>query len=203
MDGDENDGGKRAAGQRAGLGTGRVVFMVIAAAAPMAAMVGSVPLGIVYGNGPGLPAAYTIAAVVLLCFSAGYAAMSRRVVNTGAFYTYIARALGKPPGVAAAYVAVLSYAALTFGLAGGFGYYTALVLGTTGITVSWWVPAGLAVALVAVLGYRSVDLSSKVLGALMVAEFGVLLVFDIFVVARGGGSALPAASFSPARAGSG
>lgn len=51
MDGDGNDGGKRAAGQRAGLGTGRVVFMVIAAAAPMAAMVGSVPLTILVIGG--------------------------------------------------------------------------------------------------------------------------------------------------------
>jgi len=75
------------------LSTGRVVFLVIAAAAPLAAMVGNVPLALIDGNGVGLPAAYLVALVVLLCFSVGYAAMSRRVVNTGAFYTYIARAL--------------------------------------------------------------------------------------------------------------
>src|SRR5262245_56556269 len=93
------------------LSTGRVVFVIIAAAAPMAAMVGNTPLALLYGNGPGLPAAYAIATVALLCFSVGYAAMSRRVVNTGAFYTYVARGIGKPAGVGAAYVAVLSYTA--------------------------------------------------------------------------------------------
>jgi len=139
---------------RTSLSTRRVVFLVIAAAAPMAAMVGNVPLAVIFGNGAGIPAAFVIATVILLCFSVGYAAMSRRVVNTGAFYTYIARSLGKPSGVAAAYVAVLSYGALTFGLAGAFGYYTALVLEGLGITVLWWRLALPALVLSAVLGFR-------------------------------------------------
>ena len=95
--------------QRTSLSTGRVVFLVIAAAAPMAAMVGNVPLALVYGNGAGLPAAYLIAAVVLLCFSVGYAAMSRRVINTGAFYTYIAQGIGRPPAIGAGLLAVAAY----------------------------------------------------------------------------------------------
>jgi len=80
---------------RRSLTTRRIVFLVIAAAAPLAAMIGNVPLALVYGNGAGLPVAYLVASIVLICFSIGYAAMSRRVVNTGAFYTYISRALGK------------------------------------------------------------------------------------------------------------
>jgi len=40
--------------QRTSLSTGRVVFLVIAAAAPIAAMVGNVPLALVFGNGAGL-----------------------------------------------------------------------------------------------------------------------------------------------------
>jgi len=188
---------------RSSLSTRRVVFLVIAAAAPMAAMVGNVPLALIYGNGAGLPAAYLISALVLLCFSVGYAAMSRRVINTGAFYTYIARSLGKPSGVASAYVAVLSYGALTFGLAGAFGYYTALVLETLGISVAWWLLAAGAAILVAFLGYRSVDLSAKVLGTLMVLEFLVLIVFNVLVVAQKGTAAFPAESFAPTQVTSG
>jgi hypothetical protein len=37
------------------LTTGRVVFLVIAAAAPMAAMVGNVPMALIRGDGIGLP----------------------------------------------------------------------------------------------------------------------------------------------------
>lgn len=182
---------------RTSLSTRRVVFLVIAAAAPMAAMVGNVPLAVIYGNGAGIPAAFVIATVVLLCFAVGYAAMSRRVVNTGAFYTYIARSLGKPTGVAAAYVAVLSYGGLTFGLSGAFGYYTSLVLDGLGVTVPWWQLAIPAIGLIAVLGYRSVDLSAKVLGTLMVLEFLVLIVFDVIVVAQKGAAAFPTQSFEP------
>jgi len=185
------------------LSTGRVVFLVIAAAAPMAAMVGNVPLAVLYGNGAGLPAAYLIASLVLLCFSVGYAAMSRRVVNTGAFYTYIARALGKPAGVGSAYLAVVSYTALTIGLVGGFGYFTRLVLLDSGVDLPWYGYSAVALVLVAVLGYRSADLSAKVLGALMVAEFGVLIAFDVAAVGDRGAAAFPLVSFSGAQVGSG
>jgi amino acid transporter len=101
------------------LSTGRIVFLVVAAAAPMAAMVGNTPLALALGNGAAMPAAYLVAGLTLLCFAVGYAAMGRRVVNTGAFYTYVSHGLGKPPAVAAAYLAVVSYSALTIGLAGG------------------------------------------------------------------------------------
>ncbi|MEU4228398.1 amino acid permease [Nonomuraea sp. NPDC026600] len=184
--------------QRRTLSTRRVVFLVIAAAAPMAAMVGNIPLGLIRGNGAGLPAAFGIGTVVLLCFSVGYAAMSRRVVNTGAFYTYIARALGKPVGVAAAYLAVIAYIGLACGLVGAFGYFTRLVLLGSGVDLPWYLYSALALVVVAALGYRSADLSAKVLGTLMVLEFAILIIFDGAAVARHGAQALPVISFSPA-----
>jgi amino acid transporter len=178
--------------RRRTLSTRHVVFVVIAAAAPMAAMVGNVPVALLYGNGPGLPAAFALAGVALLCFCVGYAAMSRRVVNTGAFYTYVARGIGKPPAVGAAYLAVLSYTALTIGLAGAFGYFFHL-----GIGGPWEIPSAVAIIVVAILGYRSADLSAKVLGVLMLLEFAVLIVFDLAIGIHKGADALPAAALSP------
>ena len=188
---------------RRSLSTGRVVFLVIAAAAPLAAMVGNVPLALIDGNGVGLPVAFLIATLVLLCFSVGYAAMSRRVVNTGAFYTYIARALGKPAGIGSAYVAVVAYAGLTCGLVGAFGYFTRLVLLELGVDIPWYVYSAVAVAIIGALGYRSADLSAKVLGTLMIAEFSVLVVFDVLVVGEHGSNAFPAVSFTGAQVFSG
>jgi amino acid transporter len=182
------------ADRRRSLSTRHVVFVVIAAAAPMAAMVGNVPVAFLYGNGPGLPAAFALAGAALLCFCVGYAAMSRRVVNTGAFYTYVARGIGKPPAVGAAYLAVLSYTALTIGLAGAFGYFIQLASDNA---ISWEIPSGIAIALVGVLGYRSADLSAKVLGVLMLLEFAVLIVFDATVGFHKGAGALPLAALSP------
>ncbi|MET0866277.1 MAG: APC family permease, partial [Nakamurella sp.] len=111
-------------------------------------------------------------------------------------YTYIARALGKPAGIGSAYVAVVAYAGLTCGLIGAFGYFTRLVLLELGIDISWYVYSALAIAIIALLGYRSADLSARVLGTLMVAEFAVLIVFDLLVVGEHGRRAFPVESFS-------
>ena len=182
---------------RRSLTTRRIVFLVIAAAAPLAAMIGNVPLALVYGNGAGLPVAYLVASIVLICFSIGYAAMSRRVVNTGAFYTYISRALGKEIGVGAAYLALTSYAAMSCGLAGAFGYFMhELINSAAGVSIPWYLLSAFGIAIVALLGYRSVDLSAKILGFLMIAEFAVLIVFEALVFAKHGFSSFPLESFT-------
>ena len=81
------------------LSTGRIVFLVVAAAAPLAAMIGNLPIALAQGNGAGMPGAFLLAAVILLCFAVGYARISRRIVSTGAFYTYVVQGLGKVVGV--------------------------------------------------------------------------------------------------------
>ena len=43
----------------------------------------------------GIPLVYVIIAVILLVFAVGYAAMSRHVANSGAFYTYVSKGLGQ------------------------------------------------------------------------------------------------------------
>jgi amino acid transporter len=190
--------GEHGAGQPGpALSTGRVVFLVVAAAAPLAAMVGNLPLALDVGNGAGTPGAFLLATVILFCFAIGYAAMSQQVVNTGAFYTYVGRGLGRPASVGAAYVAVLAYNAQTVGLAGAVGYFVDLVLETEGVHGPWQLYSAIAVVAMAVLGYRSVDVSAKVLAVLMIAEIGILTVFDLGVVAHRGAAAVPTVAFAP------
>src|SRR5690348_8701845 len=86
------------------LGVVGIVFYVIAAASPLVGMTGALPVAIVLGNGAAVPGAYLAVGVVLLLFSVGYAAMSQRVTNTGAFFAYVGRGLGIGPGVGSAYV---------------------------------------------------------------------------------------------------
>ncbi|MFF3515787.1 APC family permease [Streptomyces sp. NPDC002573] len=176
---------------------GRIVVLVIAAAAPLSATVGNLPLALALGNGAGLPGVLLFATAVLLCFSVGYAAMSRQVVNTGAFYTYVGQGLGKPVAVGTAVLAVLSYSALSIGLAGAFGYFTSLILTAVGIHGSWVLYASAGITITGLLGYRSVDLSAKILGILMVAEMAIVVIFDISVLAERGLAALPATSLAP------
>ena len=179
------------------LSTRRVVFLVIAAAAPMAAIAGNAPLALVRGNGISLPAAYILAAAVLLCFAVGYSAMSKRVVNDGAFYVFVARGLGRPAGAATAYVAALGYLSLSVGMAAVFGSFTSLVFAQSGVDVPWGVFTAVGVVVVTAFGHRSADVSARFLGFLMGLEFAVLIVLDVLVVGHKGVAAFPAESFSP------
>ncbi|MFD9123254.1 hypothetical protein [Kitasatospora sp. NPDC059571] len=179
------------------MSAGRVVVLAVAAAGPLSSMVGSLPLALALGNGPGLPGAFVFATAVQLCFCVGYAALCRRVVSSGALYTYVAQGLGRPAGVGTAMLALLSYTALSVGLTGAFGYFTSMVLAALGLHVSWVLPTGCGIALCGLLGHRSVDVSARVLLCLIAAEVAIAAVYDIAVVAHLGPAALPTASFAP------
>ena len=182
---------------RRALTTPKIVFLVVAAAAPAAAMVGTVPLAFAIGDGVAVPAAFAFAGLTLLCFSVGYAAMSRWVVNTGGFYTYLARGLGRPPAVGGAFIAVISYSAVTIGLVGAFGYFAQLIAAAHGLSLPWPVWAGVAIVALGLLGYHEIEFSARLLAVLMLAEVAILVVLDVAIVAGRGASALPAQSFSP------
>ena len=79
------------------LGVTAIVLMVVAAAAPLTVIGGAAPLGILLGNGVGFPAMFAIAAIVLLFFAVGLAAMTRHVPKPGAFFTLSTTAWASPP----------------------------------------------------------------------------------------------------------
>ncbi|WP_457030200.1 APC family permease [Kitasatospora sp. P5_F3] len=179
------------------LTTSHIVFLIVAAAAPLSAMVGTVPLAFAIGNGAGVPAAFAFAGVTLLCFSVGYAVSARRTGGSGGFYASIADGLGRPPAVGGGFIALLAYNCATIGLVGALGYFTQLVLADHGLNLPWELCAAVGLAAVAVLGYRDIAVSARVLAVLMIGEIGVLAALDLAVLGRHGTSALPAASFSP------
>jgi amino acid transporter len=182
---------------RGALGTGDIVFFVVSAAAPLMIMAGVAPFALLVG-GLGVPAAYLFAGAVLAVFAVGFTTMSRYVANGGAFYAYVARGLGKPAGIAAALLALVSYNALQIGMYGLLGvsaHETAKAL--WGVDIPWPLIALAGVALVWYLGYRSVDFGAKVLGVLLVAESGILLLLAVAILVKGGAHGLALDSFTP------
>ena len=57
---------------------------------------------------------------------------------------------------------------------------------TWGVDLPWWVYAFVAMAIIAVLGYRQVDLSVKVLAILVSLEFLIVLILDAAILIQGG-----------------
>ncbi|SCG38661.1 APC family permease [Micromonospora coxensis] len=183
---------------RGRLGIPSVVFFVIAAAAPLTVVAGGATTGYAVTGVSGIPVSYLVVAAVLALFAVGYVAMSRRIINAGAFYTYVTRGLGRPAGVAAAMVALLAYNAMQIGLYGGFGAVLAQFLGDQyGWDVAWWVCALIAWAVVAVLGVLRIDLNGKVLAVMLVAECAVAVVFDAVMVGYPAGGTVTFDTLAP------
>ncbi len=180
------------------LGTGAVAFMVISAAAPLTGAAAAIPLGMLLGNGVGLPLTFILITLLMLIFAVGYMAMARHINNAGAFYAFTSRGLGGTAGGIVAAIALLSYNCMQIGLLGLLGGAAAGTFGPMGIDLPWWVWSLIAIALVGFLGYRQVDLSAKVLTVLVLLEYLIVFIVDAAVLVKGGdsGLAIPLFDFS-------
>lgn len=184
--------------ERGALGVGSIVFFVVAAAAPLTVMAGIAPLGIKIA-GIGAPVVYLVAGLVLAIFAVAFTAMSKYIHNAGAFYSYITLGMGKPVGLGSAAVAVFSYNAIQIGLYGAFGYFASVTAkDLVGIDLPWWLWAGGGMVLVWFLGYRSIRAGAVVLGVLLIAETGILVILAVAVLIQGGAEGVSLDSFTPA-----
>jgi len=170
------------------LGATSIVFMVVAAAAPLTIFIAT-PVNMLNGNGPGTAFSYLVGPLLLLLFGFGFAAMSVHVQKAGAFYSYITAAMGRPAGVGAGFLAILGYLAFQCFV------YIFLGLSTEGLLASffgtgllpWWGWSLVGVVITAILGYLNIELSAKVLGVALVIEVLVILVVDFAILFQGGG----------------
>jgi amino acid transporter len=165
------------------LGVGSIVFMVVAAAAPLAVVAANLPVLIAQSANAGAPYYFMVCTVLLAIFSVGFTLMSRYVPNAGAFYSYIQAGLGRVVGTGAAAVAICSYSLLLIGVTAYFGVAASNLLSTS---VPWWVFSLALLALVAVLGYRDIELSSKVLLIALALETVIVIVMDVGVFIHNG-----------------
>lgn len=170
------------------LGVPAVVFFVLSAATPLTVVAGVVTTGFAVTGIIGLPVAFVAIALLLALFSIGYVAMSRHVTNAGAFYTYVTHGLGRPAGVAAAYMALFAYNLLQVGLYGIIGVAaTPTIARWFDITVEWWVVALVAWAIVGILGLMRVDVNGKVLAVLLLSEIAIILIYSFADLANPAG----------------
>ncbi|WP_431878112.1 APC family permease [Amycolatopsis sacchari] len=187
--------GRLAAGA---LGLPSVLFCIVTGAAPLTAMLFNVPVA-VQGGGYAAPAAFLLATVALTVFSVGYIAMSRRVTSAGGFYTFVTRGLGRVVGVGSGVLIALCYIVFAASVIGVMGYFAATgVESWTGVRIPAWgyMIAGLAV--MTLLAWFHIELTSKVLGVLLISEVLALLVLGIGVLVHGGAHGFSAKPFNPA-----
>lgn len=181
------------------LGVPSIVFMVIAAAAPITVVGGNAPIAIGKGPGAGAPLGFLIAAAVMALFSVGFVTMTPYVKDAGAFFSYVATALGPGAGIATAFTALVTYYGIQIGCYGYVGWaINDLVVAFGGPRIPWAIYSFAAFAVVAVVGYHNIDVSSKFLAVALVCEIGIVCVLDVAVLSNGGPEGIPWHAFAPA-----
>ncbi|GFG53925.1 amino acid permease [Mycolicibacterium agri] len=165
-----------------------VMFMAVATAAPITAMVGNVPIAVGFGNGSFAPAGYAVATIVLTLFAIGYATMAKHLTATGAFYGYIAHGLGRIMGMASGAIITMAYVVFEASLLGIFAFFSQTLLETFfGFHVHWVVPALAMLIVNSVLAYYDVNIAAKVLGVFLITEVVMLSLGAFAVLIHGGG----------------
>jgi amino acid transporter len=181
------------------LGVPAVLFFVLAGVAPLTVAAGVIPTAYQTTGLTGIPAAFLVIAVILALFATGYVAMTRHITNSGAFYAFISRGIGRVIGVAAALVALLAYSFLQVGLYGAFGPNAASEAAAhLHVHAAWWAWALGAWAVITVLGLLRVDITGRILGVLLCAEIIVILAETVAGLAHPAGGHLSFATLSPA-----
>src|ERR1700730_17454053 len=123
--------------RKGAIGLGGVLFLTVTGSAPISAMLFNTPIVVGYGEGVGAPAAFLFATIVLVVFSIGYVAMTRKKTTAGGFYSYISHGLGRELGIGTGYASVVAYSVVEASLAGGFAYFLSLKLASFGWNVGW------------------------------------------------------------------
>jgi len=179
--------------RKGAVGLAGVLFLTVTGSAPISAMLFNTPIAVGYGNGLGTPAAFLFATIVLTIFSVGYVAMSRKVTTAGGFYSYISHGLGRELGLGTGFAAVVAYSVFEASLCGGFAYFLQLGLtnlgSLTGLTwlgyIQWpWLALFMVVA-ISLITYFDIRITARILGVFLVGEVVFLLIFDLFMIARG------------------
>jgi amino acid transporter len=172
------------------LGVGSIVFLVLAAVAPMTVLVVVLPLAIALGNGGGIPIAIVLVALALLLFAIGYAQITKELTNAGGFYAIAVKGLGRTAGLITGIIATVGYNAFVAGALGTIGFFAGMVavpeLTGGAVTLDWFWTGVVLFVVVFLLAVSGIHVSAVVLGVALVLEMLMVFAFSISVLIRTG-----------------
>jgi amino acid transporter len=171
---------------RAGaIGVPGMVAMVVGATAPITALASNLSLSLAFGAGAATLVVIVGIVAVLTVFTAGYVVLSRAVVNTGAYYAYVAFGLGDRAGAATAVIATIAYNAAAAGMAAATGYFADLALTAAGLDLPWWLYAAAAMVVTGLLGWTGVAVAARATTVISGVQFALLAALVMAVLVRG------------------
>lgn len=162
------------------LRTVHTTVFIVSSQAPLTVLAGVVTTMFAVTGIIAVPWAFVAVAAVLAVFLPGFLAISRHIVNPGAFYAVIAQGLSRSVALAAGPIALVAYYALQVGLYGIFGPYVAgLVSGWTGAHITTLQAQLAAWLIVLVSGLFRVKITGWFVTALVGCEAVLVVVLDL------------------------
>ncbi|WP_197922657.1 APC family permease [Thiosulfatihalobacter marinus] len=176
-----------------------IVFMVTAAAAPLVVVSAYIPISIAWGAGMATALTYAATTLILLVFTVGFAQMAKRITSAGAFYTFTTQGLGRPTGLAVGLTVMSAYSMISPAIAGGFGFYTALLLEAyLGIQVAWYWCSAAALVLMWIISTFRITYGAKILSVLLIVEVLIIAAISLTTTVAGGSEGQMPHVFDPA-----
>lgn len=171
------------------IGVRGMVFMVVAATAPLTALASNFALSIGSGAGIGTLGWILVVAALLFVFTSGYVVLSRHVVNAGAYSAFLGFGLGRSAGAAAAFIAGIAYNLATVAMLAAAGFFANAALAPVlGVDIGWYWYTFAAVLGIWAIGYFGVSIAARVTTAICVAQFVLVGILILAIALRRPGS---------------
>lgn len=160
-----------------------MIFMVVAATAPLTAMSSNISLSLGVGTGPAVVLVMILTSLLLAVFAVGYLVLSRYVTSAGAYQAFVTFGLGRGAGGSVAFVATLAYSLAAGGMVAATGYFGGLAVSSlTGVELPWWLYSVGALLITVALGIRGVEIAQRVTTAVSLLQFGIIALLAVAVL---------------------
>lgn len=157
-----------------------VLALPVALMAPSAGMGLNTPF-VAASAGAGVPFIFILSTLAIACVGAGFYRLSRRFNDAGSVYGLTKASIGPRFGFIAGWCLALVYVTFIGTLLAGFATFADLLIANiTGVNPPWAVMFLLGGAGIWALGYRKIELSTKVF--LVLEGISILLMFVLAVV---------------------
>ncbi|MBT2554176.1 APC family permease [Arthrobacter sp. ISL-5] len=177
-----------------------VMFTVIAYNGPAVVFMGFIPVAILMGNGLGTPALFLAAGLLVMLVASGLMKVSSALKRPGGFYAIITAGLGRGPGLAAGFAAIVTYFAALISVYALSGIALSDIVTTLfhGPELPWPIGGLTILTVVTVLGHYNIAFSAKALVIFLGLEMLLIATYVAAVLIRGGADGIGFESFDSA-----
>lgn len=186
---------------RAGaVGTVAVGVMAMAFAAPSTSMFFNSPFAAL-NAGKAMPAAFLISTIGIAFVAWNIASFARKIPSSGYAFNYVSQGLGAIPGFVSGWMAIFAFVGTPLIVPPVFGVTVSdLIRRLTGVNIHWAIFTIILLAAVLAMAIIGIRESLGVGGIFLVFEVSVLIIFAVYMIAKGGLQGNDLSTLSPGSA---